>query len=79
MKLEHTRRKSRPLTLVALASAAVFALAACTSGPDSAQTSDNSTKVSATETPTTVTIPDSPVGKQISWLLSAFNTSAPLP
>ncbi|MDF2896245.1 MAG: hypothetical protein K0Q46_3031 [Rhodococcus erythropolis] len=78
MKLEHTRRKSRPLTLVALASAAVFALAACTSGPDSAQTSDNSTKVSATDTPTTVTIPDSPVGKQISWLLSAFNTSAPL-
>ena len=78
MKLEHTRRKSRPLTLVALASAAVFALAACTSGTDSAQTSENRTKTSPTAAPATVTIPDSSVGKQITWLLSAFNTSTPL-
>lgn len=78
MKLEHTCRKSRPLTLVALASAAVFALAACTSGSDSAQTSENSTTSSASDTPATVTIPDSSVGKQITWLLGAFNTSTPL-
>jgi len=61
MNLEHTRRKSRPLTLVALASAAVFALAACTSGTNSAQTSENSTKASTTA-PAAVTIPDSAVG-----------------
>jgi beta-lactamase class A len=78
MKLEHARRKGRPLTLVALASAAVFALAACTSGSDSAQTSENSTTSSASDTPATVTIPDSSVGKQITWLLGAFNTSTPL-
>ncbi|MBT2270192.1 serine hydrolase [Rhodococcus qingshengii] len=78
MKLEHTRRKSRPLTLVALASAAVFALAACTSGSDSAHTSEKRTTSSASDTPATVTIPDSAVGKQITWLLGAFNTSTPL-
>ncbi|MFE4499335.1 serine hydrolase [Rhodococcus sp. NPDC056743] len=78
MKNPNTRRTRRPLALVAIASAAVFALAACTSGSDSAKTSESSTKLPATEAPATVTVPDTTVGKQITWLLDVVNTSTPL-
>ncbi|MDI9915269.1 serine hydrolase [Rhodococcus sp. IEGM 1379] len=78
MNFDNTRRKGRPLALVAIVSAAVVALAACSSGSDIANDSESSTSVSTTEALAAVTVPDSAVGKQIAWLLNAVNMSTSL-
>ncbi|MGC0365794.1 beta-lactamase class A [Rhodococcus sp. 27YEA15] len=73
MKTHIHRNRRRPLALIALASAAVLALGACSSDKDSTPTSGGTT-TAGTTTAATAGVPDSSVGKQISWLLDTINS-----